>query len=194
MRAALGNGLPNAAHAQNAQCAAMYVRAGKHVVTPAVPQTGAQKSLAFGHAPGGGHEQCEAKIGGGLGQHVGRVGRLDAGGGHRLQVKIVVAHRHVGANFQVRAGRQQCRVNALAAGGEHTLFALQLVNQLRGCPKRVVLVGSDLKMRLKQRQNLRKNSARDQDGRLHKRINGQTGAFPRCRRMHLQNSPSAPTG
>ena len=54
--AAAGNALADAAHADDAQGAAVHLGTGKHVVAPACPKTGAQKVLAFRHASGRGHQ------------------------------------------------------------------------------------------------------------------------------------------
>jgi hypothetical protein len=80
VRAAPRNALADAAHAQDAQRAAVHLGAGKHVVaTTSVPLAGAQEMFALGHAPRGGHQQRKAEVGRGLGQHVGRVGGQHAG-------------------------------------------------------------------------------------------------------------------
>ena len=96
---AAGNGLPNAPHANDPQSAAMHFGAGEHVIAPACPQPGAQKMLAFGHPPGGSEQKRKAEIGRGFGQHIGCIGAQHTGSGHGGQVKIVIAHRHIGANF-----------------------------------------------------------------------------------------------
>ena len=124
MCAPLGNALPNAAHAQNAKCAAMNVAASKHVVAPLGPLAGAQKMLAFSHSPCCGHQQRKTKVSGGLRQHVGRIGGLHACGSHGRNVKVVVADRHVGADFQLWASGEHFPINTLATGGENALFAL----------------------------------------------------------------------
>ena len=58
-------------------------------------------ALGFGDAARGGHYQREAEIGGGLGQHVGRVGRDDVARMQRIDVQIVVTHADVGDRAQL---------------------------------------------------------------------------------------------
>ena len=145
-RATPGNALADAAHAQNAQCGAVNVSTGKHVKAPLGPLAGTQKVFAFGDAAGGGHHQRKAKVGGGFGQHIGRVGGQHAGRRHGVNVKVVVAHRHVGADFQVRAGGQHLGVNAVTTGGESSLLALKALGQLSFGPDRVGLVGFNIKV------------------------------------------------
>ena len=164
VRAALCNALPNAAHAQDAQGAAMDLGAGEHVVAPLGPKARAQEMLALGHAPRRGHQQGEAEVGGGLGQHVGRVGAQHTGGGHGVHVEVVVTHGHVGDDPEMRAGRQHLRVDALAAGGEGARLTLQALDQLGFGPDRVIGVGLDLEVLRQAFDGFTKNGARDQDG------------------------------
>ena len=84
-------------------------------------------------------------------------------GGHGIHVEVVVTHGHVGADFQVGAGGQQFGVDAFAAGGEGTLFALQLFDQLGAGPAFVGLVGLDVEMGFKPGDGLREHSAGDED-------------------------------
>ena len=163
VRAAFGNALPDPAHTQNAQRGMMNVRAGKHVVAPLRPFAGAQVMFAFRNAPGGGHQQGEAEVGGGFGQHVGRVGSQHAGSAHRVDVEVVVADGHVGADSQAGASCQHLGVDAVAAGGESAGFALQMSDQLRLVPYRVGLVGLDLEMLLQCRDDLGEHGARNQN-------------------------------
>ena len=140
-----GNALADAPHAQNAQRGAMNVGACKHVIAPFGPQACPQEMLALGQAPRRGHHQGKAEIGGGLGQYVGGVGAQYTARGHGGQVKIVVAHRHVGANLEVHTGRQHLGVQAVSTRGEDAHLALQFVHQLGFGPGLIVLVGFHIK-------------------------------------------------
>ena len=124
----------------------MNVGAGKHVKAPFSPLAGTQKMLTFGDAACSRHHQGKAKVGGGFSQHVWRVGGQHAGRRHRSNVKVVVTHRHVGANFQFRASRKYLSVYRVTAGGESRLFALQALDQLGLGPDRVGLVGLNFKV------------------------------------------------
>ena len=131
MRAAFGNALPDASHAQNTQRRAVDVGAREHVVAPLIPLACTQIVLAFSHAARGSHHQREAEVSGGFCQHVGGVGCQHTGSRHGVDIKIVVAHRHVGAYFQLRAGGQHFGINAVAAGGEGAVLVAQPLGKLR---------------------------------------------------------------
>jgi len=131
MRAAFGNALADAPHAQHTQRRAVNVRACKHVVAPLRPISGAQVMLAFGHAPRGSHHQRETEVSGGLSQHIGGVGCQYTGSRHRFDIKIVVAHRHVGAYFQLGACSQHFGVDAVASGSESAVLVTQSLSKLR---------------------------------------------------------------
>ena len=122
----------------------MDVRACKHVKAPFVPFSGTQVVLTLGNTPGCRHEQSKAKVSGGFGQHIRGVGGQHACLGHGGQVKVVVAHGHVGANFQLWARGQHLGINAVTAGGENAPLALQFGDQLRLAPDFVSLVGLNL--------------------------------------------------
>ena len=166
MRPALGNALPDAAHADDAQRAAVDVAARKHVVAPGGPLAGAQEMFALGQAAGRGHEQRKAEVGRGFGQHVGGVGALHASGGHGIYIKVVVAHSHVGHDFQARRGSDEGGVDALAAGGEGAVLVGQPRGQLVGRPDHIIGVGFDLEMLRQALHHLRKNRAGNQDAGL----------------------------
>ena len=159
-----GNALADAAHAQDAQRAAMHLGAGKHVHAPAVPEPGAQKALALGHAAGGGQQQGKAEVGGGFGQHVGGVGAQHAVCGEGRHIEIVEAHGHVGHDGQLRAGRQQLGADALAAGGQHAVLAPQPPRQLGGRPHLVGGVGFYLEMLAQPLQRFGEDAPRHQHG------------------------------
>src|SRR5690606_6473073 len=101
VRTATSNGLPDATHAQNAQCAAVHFGARKHVQAPPVPAACAQEVFTLCQAPGGGHQQGKAEVGGGLGQHVRGVGGQHASSVDRGHVEVVVTDRDVGNNLQL---------------------------------------------------------------------------------------------
>ena len=162
-RPASGNTLPDAAHAQHAQRGAMDVVASKHVKAPFVPFSGAQVVLTLGDAPGCGHEQCKTKVSSGFGQHIRCIGGQHTCLRHGVQVKVVVAHRHVGADFQIRAGGQHLGINAVTACRESALPALQFGYQLCFAPDLIKLVGRNIKVLLQSGNDLRKNGTGNQN-------------------------------
>ena len=124
--------------------------------------------LGLGHAPCRGHEQRKTEIGGGFGQHIGRVRALHASGVHRIHIEIVEAHRHVGHHPQVWAGRQQRGVDALAAGRQHAILVGQPARQLGRRQDLVLLVGFDIQCSTQALQHLGKHGPGDKNaGALH---------------------------
>ncbi|KEH14628.1 hypothetical protein GY15_04125 [Delftia sp. 670] len=163
MRPAFGDALADAAHADDAQRAAVHFRAGKQVVAPGVPLSCAQVVLAFGHAAGRGHQQGKAEIGRGLGQHVGGIRALHTCSRHRRHVEVVVAHGHVGHHLQARAGGQQRRIDGLRARGQHSILVLQMPGQFLRAPDHVILVGLDLEVLLQLAHHFGRDGTGDQD-------------------------------
>jgi hypothetical protein len=95
----------------------VHVLAEHHQRTPDPRGAGAQESLALAHPPGGGHEQREGRVGGRLGEHVGRVRREHAGLGARGDVDVVEPDGVVRHDAQLRArGREELGVDLL---GQH---------------------------------------------------------------------------
>src|SRR4051812_38233686 len=82
----------------------MYVLAYHHERSPAVKAAFADEAVAFGYAAGGGHEECEGEVGGGIGEDAGGVGDGYAPAGGFGNVYIVVAYGHVGDDLEVGGG------------------------------------------------------------------------------------------
>ncbi|MNL24925.1 hypothetical protein D3C87_1463780 [compost metagenome] len=101
---ALGQGLADAAHADDAQGLAVYVTAEMCGADVAGPLAVANHVRQFHHAPRSGQDQCETGVGGGFGEHVRRVAEQDAPLGKVIDVVVVDAHRNAGDGFKV--GRQ----------------------------------------------------------------------------------------
>ena len=163
VRAALGNALANSAHAQNAQRGTVNVGTGKHVKAPLGPLASAQIMLTFSDATSRRHHQRKAKVGGGFGQHIGRIGGQHARGGHGVDVKVVITHGHVGADFEVGTSCQHLGVNPVTTGRESTVLALQALDQISLRPNCISLIRLDLEMLRQALDDFRKNSACDQN-------------------------------
>ena len=104
--------------------------------------------LALGNAARRGHQQGKAEISRCLGQHIGGIRALHARGRHRRHIEIVVAHRHIGHDLELRAGGKQLGIDALRTRGKHAILALQLLCQLCRRPDHIVLIGLHFKMLL----------------------------------------------
>ena len=120
--------------------------------------------LALGHASGRGHQQRKAEIGGGFGQHVGRVGGLHACRGHGGHVKVVEAHGHVGHDPELGVGLQDSGIDAFAAGGQCPHFALQAAAEFGGGEDVIGLVVVDIEHLAQPGQDFREDGAGHQDG------------------------------
>mmetsp|Transcript_10626 Transcript_10626/g.43521 ORF Transcript_10626/g.43521 Transcript_10626/m.43521 type:complete len:307 (+) Transcript_10626:465-1385(+) len=172
--AAARDRLADAAHAEDAQRAAMHLGASEEVPGPARPAAVSQQPLALGHAPGRGHQQRKAEVGRGLGQHIGRVGdkhTTRAAGGH---VDVVVAHRHRADGAQLGAGVQQLGADALGAGDEDPGLAAQALAQLLGRQRHLARMQVDLEVRRQAAQHLGRRLSCDEDARLHIHIHAIT--------------------
>ncbi|MCY1309385.1 hypothetical protein D9M70_594760 [compost metagenome] len=131
--------------------------------------------LGFGDAARGGHQQGPAEVGGGLGQHVGRVGGDDARGGQRRHVEVVVAHRHVAHRAQRRQRGDQACVDAVGGVGQHAGLAGQPGLQRGGIEHRVLLVVVDIEILRQAVDHFGIDGAGDKDGRLHGITRGRKG-------------------
>ena len=116
-------------------------------------------------APGGGHQQGKAEVGGGLGQHVRGVGGQHASSVDRGHVEVVVTDRDVGNNLQLRTCGEQRRIHPLAARGEHAHLALQALGQLLGREHMVGVVHLDIKVLAQSGDHFREHLAGDEDAR-----------------------------
>ena len=166
MGSAAGNGLADTAHAQNAQRCAVHLGARKQVVMPVFPQACTQIVLALANAPCGGHQQCKAKVCRSFCQHIGGVRALHASSRHRGHVEVVIAHRHIGNDLQLRADGQQRSVDGLRASGQHAVLALQLLGKFLCRPDHIVLIGLDFKVLLQALHHFGRNGAGNQNARL----------------------------
>ncbi|MNC28236.1 hypothetical protein D3C75_764350 [compost metagenome] len=71
----------------------MHVAAELRGADRRLPVAGLDPGIQLRHAPCGGHQQGEAEVGGGLGQHIRGVGEQDAALVQVGQLVVVVAHR-----------------------------------------------------------------------------------------------------
>jgi len=69
---------PMRPNADDAERRVMHVDPEELVVLPALPVSGAQPALGFGHAPRSGHEQRPGHVCGRIVEHARRIGREDA--------------------------------------------------------------------------------------------------------------------
>lgn len=138
---AAGDGLSDAAHAEDAESAVVDVLADKEVDEPFAPFAGVNEGVALDDTAGRGHEEGEGEVGGGFGEDVGGIGDEDAAGGGGRDVDIVVADGDIGNDADaVELGEDGGRefVSELADDG---LAALGALNQGFGGQ---TLVGIDI--------------------------------------------------
>ncbi len=131
-------GLGDAAEADQAQGLAGDLRPHHVGRPPAGPFAGAQMPLALAAPPRGGEHQQDRQLGGGVGQHVGRVGHHQAQPARRLQVDVVdadaeVAEHPAGALALFEQGRAQ----AVGHGRADRVVAAQGLRHRLGRQRRV---------------------------------------------------------
>ena len=123
--------------------------------------------LALGNAARHCHHQREAEVGGGFGEHVGRVADQHAARGAGRHVDVVVANRQAADRAQFGVCGQQCAIDRLRAHHEHAGLALQVLNEFGGRPDHIGLVRRDLEVFAQAIDDVRKHGAADKYGGFH---------------------------
>ena len=126
----VGHGLADAAHAEDAQPLAGDVHAHELGRRPAHPVVGPQHGRALVGAPRGAQQAEHGDVGGGVGQHVGRVADRDAALGGRGDVDMLVADREGGDHAD--RGRQAgdgLGVQGIAGGAHDAVAAGRRLDQ-----------------------------------------------------------------
>ena len=126
--AALGQGVADAAHADDAERPAGEVLAEMAERLPRLPLAGQAVVVPLDEPAGGGDQQAEGHVGGGVGQHAGRVADGDAAGRGRRDVDVVEADRVVADHLEARRGVEQGGVDAV---GEQRHQAVAVGDLLR---------------------------------------------------------------
>jgi hypothetical protein len=153
--------LADAPHPDHAERRPVDVAAEKAVVRPFAPVPGAQPVFGFGDPARGGHHQRPAEIGGGLVQHVRRVGAEHVRRVERGHVEVVVADRHVRHDAQPRRRRERGRADRVA-GRQRAVLVGEPGGERIG-RERVAVVPVDFKILFEPFDHVRKNRACDQD-------------------------------
>ena len=133
---------------------------------PVLPFASTQVMLALTNAARRCHEQRKPKVRRGFGQHIRRIRALHTGRRHGRHIEVVVAHGHIGNDLQLRAGRQQLRIDLLRACGQHAVLALQLGSKFLRRPDDIVLIGLNFKVLLQALHDLGRDGTRNQNARL----------------------------
>ena len=103
--------LADAAEAQYAHGLAMHIPA-EHVGADVLrPASFPHQVGKFNQTPGRCDGQREYRVGGGLGQHAGRVAQQDAALIERSERIVIHAHRNAGDDLQPRRARQHCCID-----------------------------------------------------------------------------------
>jgi hypothetical protein len=139
------------------------IGAAEEIVRPALPLAGAQEVFALGDAPCGSKHQREAEVGRGFSQHVGRVGHRDAARRAGGDVDVVVADGHRAHSLELRAGRDQRRVDRLGGGDEDAVVALQTGDEFVARPVDGRVIGRDVEVLTQLVHDRRKNLTCDQN-------------------------------
>ena len=129
---AAGDGLPDPAHAEDAEDLALQAHAEKAGRAEAGPVPAPQHRLGLGQAAGRGEDEREREIGRCLGQHAGGVAHHDPAGTGGLEVDVVHAHPEIRDDAgPAVGGADERRVKLVADGAEESVRLAQGRCQLR---------------------------------------------------------------
>ena len=117
-----GDGLADAAEAQNAQRLAPDVGAAELVEVPACPLAGARERVAFDQAARDGEQQRPGEVGGGFVEHAGRVAGGDFVARAGVEIDIVEADGDIGDDAQIRRGGEQFVVDFFREQADQRVF------------------------------------------------------------------------
>ena len=84
-----------------------------------LPASGAHPSLALADSPGGGHQDGESQVGGGLGQYPRSVAHENAPAGGGIHVDVVQSHGHLADNPELGGAVEQVGVHPVHDVGHH---------------------------------------------------------------------------
>src|SRR5207302_1448807 len=118
------------AEADHAEGLAVDVGAPQEVPFPRLPLSGARIGVGLDDPAGGGHQQREGEIGGGLGEDVGRVGDDDAASGGGGDVDVVVADGDVRDDLQVGRRGQHLVIDGGDDVADQAVLALKPLDEL----------------------------------------------------------------
>ena len=152
------------AHAHDAELPTLNTHA-EHVEHAPLPR-GARTNDAFAlaHPSGRGQHECHGDVCGGLGEHAGGVGHADAALGAGRNVDVVVPHRHVRHQTQLRPGGiQQFGVHLLRQERQDRIGTLDPRQQLRSVDRLVRLPCRHIVHGAQPLHGLTGNAARDDD-------------------------------
>ena len=128
----VGHRLADAAHAQDTESLAGDMHARELVGVPADPVVGAQHGRALVGATGGPQQAEQGDVGGGVGQHVGRVADGDVALGGGRDVDMLVAHREGGDHAdRGRQGGDRLGVQGVARRAHDAVAAGRRLDQRR---------------------------------------------------------------
>ena len=122
---------PDPPQPHQAQGGVVHVLAQESQGLPGLPLVVQDVLLGLGQHPGGGHQQGEGQVGGGVREDVRGVGADHPPPGHLRDHEVVEAHRQVGHHLELGAGRvQQLGVDALGEEGQNPVRPAHGAEQL----------------------------------------------------------------
>ena len=163
--AAPRDGLADAAHAENAERAAMHLGAEQKIVRGTAPVASTHVALALADAPRGSQQQRPGEIGNRLVQHVGRIRRDDAGGGQCGEIEIVVADGDVGHGPQFRRLCDRCGIQWVGDSQDGTVSVTHLARDLRLRPGTILSFDFDVEEFAQPVDDVGEQRTRDPDAR-----------------------------
>ena len=163
---ALGHRLADAAEADDAERLAEDVRAEQHERIPALVLAAAHVSVALDDAARRRHKQRPREIRRRLRQHAGRVGHRDAPRSASGHVDMVVADRERRDRLQLRARREELRIDFIGQEAQQTVLVLQALEQQLARDRDAFIEVLELEMGREQVEALLRYAARNENFRL----------------------------
>ncbi len=176
--------LADAAHAEDAERAAMDFLAEQQAIRRSLPAPGAKITLAFADAPRSRQQQRPGEIGDGLVEDVGRVRRNDAGGRKRRDVEIVVAHTGVRDRAQAWRLPDRFGIDRIRHAKHGAILVAQLRTGLGRGPRAVVHLGFHIEVVAQTIDDVVEQRARNPYPRAfrfsHFTLTSRRSRFPEC--------------
>ena len=164
-RGARGDGAADPAEADDPELLAAQLGAEHEIERPGLPASAPHQAVAFGDTAHDAENQRPGEIGGGLGEHVGRVGDDHAQLARRVHVDVVDADRHRRHHLEVwQPGLEHGAIHGVGQQRNQPLLAAHAGHELVVGQERVAIVEIDVAGRFEARQRGRRQPLGDEHG------------------------------
>ncbi len=165
---AFGHGLADAPEADEPEGGARDIGSEHLHGIPAGPLLGAHEAFALAQASGGGEEQGERDIGGGLGENSGGIGDGDFPRGGGGDVDIVKADPEVGDHAQAGNGRDEFGADGIGDVAQQGIAALEAGDNLGAAEYAVSWVEGEIGVLPQEREDGGRDFAGEKYFRFHR--------------------------